>query len=179
MVYITMLAVISAISTISYDEYDNGYLFLMTLPIDRRTYVREKYLFADLVALVGCLAGSAMAAVLLAAKQGGELSLGESLAEAVIYLMAAVMVADIMLPLQLKFGMEQGRMVLFFAMGALVVVGGICVKLFQAEGSLGGVASVVSGMGMWGLVGCLVVICLLLTLLSYCISVHVMEKKEF
>lgn len=33
------------INTITYDELDKGYGFLMTLPIDAETYVREKYFF--------------------------------------------------------------------------------------------------------------------------------------
>ena len=43
--YLTMFAVLVAIGTTSYDEFDNGFAFLMTLPFDRKTYVREKYLF--------------------------------------------------------------------------------------------------------------------------------------
>ena len=31
------------INTVTYDELDKGYGFLMTLPIDAETYVREKY----------------------------------------------------------------------------------------------------------------------------------------
>lgn len=176
--YLTMLVMMFAISTVSYDEYDNGYSFLMTLPADRRTYVREKYLLIVLVGIVGCLVGSAMFVVYMT-KQGGEMSLEESLAEAVIYLLAAVLVADVMLPIQMKFGAEKGRMVLFLVIGAFAAAGGVCVKLLQKNDSLQEAVSAVSEMGMWVFVGCLVVVCLLLTLLSYYISVRVMEKKEF
>lgn len=176
--YLTMLAMMFAISTVNYDEYDNGYPFLMTLPADRRTYVRAKYLLIVLVGILGCLAGSAMFAAFLA-KQGGAVSLEENIAEAAIYLLAALQVADVMLPLQLKFGAEKGRMVLFLVIGAFAAAGGICVKLLQKNASLQEAVGVVSEMGMWVFVGCLVVLCLLLTLLSYCISVRVMENKEF
>ena len=40
--YITIFLSIFVASTISYDEYDHGYLFLMTLPITRNKYVNEK-----------------------------------------------------------------------------------------------------------------------------------------
>lgn len=177
--YLTMLVMMFAISTVSYDEYDNGYSFLMTLPADRRTYVREKYLLIVLVGIVGCLVGCAMFAVYTATKQGGGVSFEEILAEAVVYLLTAVPVADVMLPIQMKFGAEKGRMVLFLVIGAFVAAGGVCVKLLQKNNSLQEAVDAVSGMGMWVFVGCLVVLCLLLTLLSYCVSVHVMEKKEF
>lgn len=176
--YLTMLVMMLAIGTVSYDEYDNGYSFLMTLPADRKTYVREKYLLIVLVGIVGCLVGSAMFVVYMA-KQGGEMSLEESLAEAVVYLLAALLVADVMLPIQMKFGAEKGRMVLFLVIGAFAAAGGVCVKLLQKNDSLQEAVGAVSKMGMWVFVGCLVVLCLLLTLLSYCVSVHVMKKKEF
>lgn len=43
--YIPMLTIIVIVGTISYDEYDNGYRFLMTLPIDAKMYVLENTYF--------------------------------------------------------------------------------------------------------------------------------------
>lgn len=37
--YITIIFSFFTASTISYDEYDNCYLFLMTLPVTRKGYV--------------------------------------------------------------------------------------------------------------------------------------------
>ena len=42
--YMTLMATIFSISTISYDEYNNGMVYLLALPISRRKYVEEKYL---------------------------------------------------------------------------------------------------------------------------------------
>ena len=42
--YVTFILTLFTVSTISYDEYDNGYLFLFTLPITRKQYINEKYL---------------------------------------------------------------------------------------------------------------------------------------
>ncbi len=39
------------LSTISYDEFDNGNAFLFSLPITRAGYVVEKYCFALILAL--------------------------------------------------------------------------------------------------------------------------------
>ena len=51
--YTVSLCVLLAVGTVSYDEFDNGFLFLMTLPVDRKTYVDEKYLFCILLDLAG------------------------------------------------------------------------------------------------------------------------------
>ena len=49
---ITYLALIGAsftTSTMSYDEFDNGYTFLLSLPVTRKGYVLEKYAFGLLL----------------------------------------------------------------------------------------------------------------------------------
>ena len=40
--YIILVFGLSALNTISYDEMDNGYAFLFTLPISRADYVTKK-----------------------------------------------------------------------------------------------------------------------------------------
>lgn len=50
--YFTMIASMFVLSTISYDEYDNGYAFLFTMPFARKAYVKEKYMFSILMG--GC-----------------------------------------------------------------------------------------------------------------------------
>ena len=46
LVYVVFLLPALLISTISYDTFENGMLFLMSLPISRKDYVAEKYLLA-------------------------------------------------------------------------------------------------------------------------------------
>lgn len=41
--YLPFVMCLLMVNTIAYDEMDNGYQFLLTFPIDRKTYVREKY----------------------------------------------------------------------------------------------------------------------------------------
>ena len=48
--YFPFLMIVLLIGTLSCDEADNGLPFLFTLPIDRKLYIREKYLF--------CVAGT-------------------------------------------------------------------------------------------------------------------------
>ena len=43
--FLTFISSIFVLTTISYDEFDNGYTFLFTLPVSRRIYVLEKYVF--------------------------------------------------------------------------------------------------------------------------------------
>ena len=54
--YFTIVTAIFAITTISYDEFDNGLAFLMTLPVTRKQYVVEKYLLGSRA--YGCSVGN-------------------------------------------------------------------------------------------------------------------------
>ena len=51
--FLSFIASLFTVSTISYDDFDNGNAFLFTLPITRNNYVIEKY-FLGL--LFGCIA---------------------------------------------------------------------------------------------------------------------------
>ena len=48
--YLTFIFSVFVLSTLSYDSYDNGMIFLLSLPVSRRIYVQEKYLFSLLLA---------------------------------------------------------------------------------------------------------------------------------
>ena len=51
--FLSFIVSLFTVSTISYDDFDNGNAFLFTLPITRNHYVSEKY-FLGL--LLGCMA---------------------------------------------------------------------------------------------------------------------------
>lgn len=51
--YLTFIASTFAISTLSYDEYDHGYPYIFILPIERKEYVVEKYLFSAMLSIAG------------------------------------------------------------------------------------------------------------------------------
>ena len=64
--YMTIFGTIFSVSTISFDEVDNGYSYIMTLPVTYKDYVYEKYMFctaggiaAGLVTMVFFLIGYA------------------------------------------------------------------------------------------------------------------------
>ena len=47
--YMTFVGSLFTLSTISYDEFDNGNAFLFSLPITRKDYILEKYGFGLIV----------------------------------------------------------------------------------------------------------------------------------
>lgn len=168
--YLTMISAILSIGTISYDEFDNGYPFLLTLPVTRRSYVTAKYLFC----LLGVLAGWAAASVIFAGccLVKGEGFRMEQLTEALAFLPVAGLMTAVMLPLQLKYGAEKSRLALAVLAGGVVALGYVGVKLFPGlPDSLSGVSNAVFG-------AALVCLCIAALAVSFCCSLGIMNQKE-
>ena len=52
--YCMAMGMYLSLSMIAYDEYENGYAFLFTLPVSRRGYVIEKYVFSVICTVAMC-----------------------------------------------------------------------------------------------------------------------------
>ena len=169
--YLTMISAILTIGTISYDEFDNGYPFLLTLPVTRKSYVTAKYLFCLLGDLVGWAAASVIYAGCCLAK--GEGFGPEQLTESLAFLPVAALMTAVMLPLQLKYGAEKSRLALAILFGGILALGYVGTKLFPGlSGSLPGVSDAAFG-------GALVGACIAALAVSTLCSLGIMEKKEF
>lgn len=175
--YLPFLTAMILISTISYDELDNGYQFLMTLPISERLYVKEKYIF--------CMGGTALAWVLavilyMAAQitAGNEIVLSEQALEILMFLCVVCILMAIMLPIQMKFGAERGRIVLLCVVGGAAAVVALITGLVNlSAGSVplylaGSISDSVIVIGS-------VAVTFLVLVISYHASVKIMQKKEF
>lgn len=173
--YFPYTMMILIINTIGYDELDNGYQFLMTLPINAKTYVREKYILS----LAGAVFSWLIAAILYFASRGLHGTSIEMQSEVPLiaaFLPVIVLMGDLMIPLELKFGIENSRAVVAGLCGVL----GVAIFAFAKFAGDNGIISAFSYSMSGAMFACLTVcLALFLTVLSYVISVRVMEKKEF
>lgn len=173
--YFPYAMMILIINTIGYDEMDNGYQFLMTLPINAKTYVREKYILS----LAGAVFSWLIAAILYFASRalhGTSIEIQSEVPLIAAFLSVIVLMGDLMIPLELKFGIENSRAVVAGLCGVL----GVVIFTFAKFTGDNGIVATFSYSMRGGMFACLAV-CLMvfLTVLSYVISVRVMEKKEF
>lgn len=175
--YVMVLCAVVAVNAMNYDEMDNGYAFLMTLPFSRKQYVLEKYLFGFAVGFVGWLLTMIPGAVVASG-----FGAGESMAFKHIWwtlyggtFAAFLVVQAVMIPVQLKFGGQKGKI----AMLAIIAVGfGITALLTKVPG-MAKLAGILSGatktqIGIGGFV--MVAACLVI---SFLCSAKIMERKEF
>lgn len=177
--YMTFVCSVFVLSTISYDENENGYPFLMTLPVLRKTYAREKYVFGLM------FSGSAwVVAVIISLifKMGSnsELMLTDFFLEAAIFVPLYIALIAVMLPFQFKFGGEKGRIAMLIACGIAFSTVYFSVKGLQMIGI--DVEKIIVSLPVLhqGLLELLVfVISVVALLVSVAISSRIMCRKEF
>lgn len=180
MAYLSIMFSILMTSTISYDEMDQGFEFLMTLPITSKSYVKEKYGFCAVGVMFAVLLSGA---IYLAAKgiHGEQILIGKELSTMLFFVPVIWCVIAVMIPLQLKFGAEKGRIAILLVYGCAAALayfalkyieGGDVSKGLQMLENLKRMKTPVLMIGAF-LIG------LLVLLISYGISRKVMAKKEY
>lgn len=177
--FLTFALSLFTLSTISYDEFDNGYAFLFTLPITRVGYVLEKYCLGFLLGFGSWLLATFLG--LIATVVRDTTSLTEIWQIAAMILPVMIIIQSIMIPFQLKFGGEKGRIAIIGAVGLLVVAGVVIVKGAKLFFNVDLIAQLntlpIVSMGMLFLIA--LVIAMLLFALSVRISISIMKKKQF
>ena len=178
---ITYLALIGATfttSTMSYDEFDNGYAFLLSLPVTRKGYVLEKYTFGLLMSGGGWLLGSVIAAVAGAVRNTSPVS--DSLMMSMVMLPFALLLLSVLLPFHMKFGGEKGRIIMIIAMGLLFAAIVLGAKLAESiHIDLDAALEKLPAMKTGAVAVSAIVIGVVILLLSCRISIGIMNKKEF
>ena len=179
--YITIIFSLFTVTTVSYDEFDNCYLFLMTLPVTRKNYVNEKYLFALLSIIFAWCAGIVLGIILMIVQPSGEVDAADWFGTCLGYIFTAWIFVSVMLPLRLKFDAEKARY------ANLIMIAAVAIAAFLISNALEYVPAKIvgpgkewfSGLGTGGILGLFAVVTALVVVISYLCSRHIMAKKEF
>ena len=176
--YLTFFISAILVSTLSYDEMDHGFAFLFTLPINRKIYVREKYVF--------CMGGAVivwsltmMLYVIILNVRHTPAVISEEVLKGLAFLPIAISFLSLLIPMQLKFGVEKSRLVMIGVSG---FVGVMIYYLAEKSGMLDGNSAVV--LSAFDLTGDLAVdvigllIAAVLAVVPYLCSCRIMKKKE-
>lgn len=172
--YMTMLFAILTIGTISYDEFDNGYPFLLTLPITRKTYVIGKYIFCLLGDLIGWVISVVIFIGCTMAKGG--LPLPVQIMESLAFIPVFLLITAIMLPMQLKFGAEKSRVMIAVFGGGVFALGYIGKSFLPANFEIPAFLLEMSDLTAMVI---FLIFGLAALFISYLCSLHIMEHKEF
>ena len=170
--YILFLLAMQAVGTMAYDEYENGYPYLLTMPVSRKTYVREKYLLAALYAGGGIVLAYGLVRGMNFVRET-QIDTKELWVSLLASLMVLCVYDAVLIPIRLKYGVERSKIVSWLIFGGALVLFAATVKVAAA------------GFGRWmnthALDGCLLGVLLLTAVIfmSYRFSVRIMERKEY
>lgn len=175
--YCAFMGSLMGTNSISYDDYNHGYSFLMTLPFTRKEYVLEKFIFCLSCVVLFSVVGALIALVGQMMRGLNETYLMSFGLTYLILIWIAFLIAAIMLPVQLHFGSERARIAFAIVMLSLfvLVIGGIKlterlpIQLDPIFSQLSLPLVVGVGIGILGVAFAL----------SYSISLAIMQRKEF
>ena len=176
--FLSFVATLFTLSSISYDEFDNGNAFLFSLPITRKSYVIEKYGF-------GMILGSsfwAFGTLIVIFKEvitHKYVSIDTVIA-AFIILPIVFAVLAVMLPFQLKFGGEKGRISIICTLVIVFLIGIVITKVANAFNiNLSFLFHEIATLNSIILILVIIGITFFMLFVSYRTSLSIMKKKEF
>lgn len=176
--FLAFVLSIFTLSTISYDEFDNGNAFLFSLPVSRKDYAIEKYCLGLILeggALVLATLLSLIFSKIWDTTSGAEIGMS-----ALILVPLLFVLQGIMIPFQLKFGGEKGRIALLITLGLLALAGIGVEKLARMVGiDVWAILNSLSMMSLGMMVGIATAIAAIFLGVSLKISISIMDKKEF
>lgn len=166
------------LSSISYDEFDNGNAFLFSLPITRKGYVFEKYIFGLILSISALIFSTAVCLIISVIKN--TVSINEIFITALTVFPAELLILSLMLPFQLKFGAEKGRIAIIAVLGGVSVIGVLLAKAAEAMNiNLYELLNAIAKLGMQTFFLLYLLISFIILIISCRISIKVINKKEF
>ena len=177
--YLSFITSLFVLTTISYDEFNNGYAFLFTLPFSRKEYIIEKYVFGLGVGSIGWLIATIIASI-LEITTFHNMSILELWLSSLFVIDVLILLVSIMIPIQFKFGSEKGRIVLFAIIGCVFIVFYIINFLFNMiHIDLLTILNQISNLNFSFLIIIGLIISFICLYISYKISYQIIYHKEF
>lgn len=176
--YLTMVGMIFAISVISYDEYDNGLPFLMTLPVSRREYAAEKHIFGYICLSLSWVAGMVLQLV-SHILQHRSIDMESQLPGVLFCLGIFAIILSIMIPVELHFGSERSRIVMLVIFGGCFALGMLGTKIPEAlHIDITSAAETIRSIPVFLGIAVGAAVTALIITLSIFISMNIMKRKE-
>ncbi len=177
--YITILSSMLVLTTMSYDEFERGMSFLMTLPITKATYVWEKYVLGVCISVIMSFVSTLVAMIVF---QVREISypMFSFIYSGILFLGLSLLFLTVMIPVQVKFGSEKGKFVKMIAMFVTIFAAYGIVKVltmigFDVIGVLEHLLNTSALLGFTVIMAFFIVIYILSGFVSY----RILNKKEF
>ena len=180
-IYMIVVFGFVGLGTITSDVQNGALGFLMTLPVRRSDYVKEKYLLCTMYIFCGW----AFSVILAAAMYRGRILEGDEpfIMVSVLYVVAALIINFLMIPINFRFGPETARIVLFGVFAAIVlgVVAGMYLleKLIPDHSYFDKIAETINAVTAGQLLIGFLAVLVVEGIVSYLYSLRVIKRMEF
>ena len=175
--YIMFVSGTLTMTTISYDDFNKGMTFLMTLPITRSMYVKSKYVFMLLNLLVNAVVISVLSMIAVQVRKM-PMGLNDVLFTTTIAVCCLMLFLSVILPFLFKFGAEKGRVVMFIMVGAITAIAFAITKV-APKANMGDLVAKLQQLSLPVVMVIIVAIALCLLMVSMSISSSIIKKKEY
>ena len=159
---------------ITYDKMYGWDKLALTMPVSRSGIVLSKYIMSALVSATALIVSSVIGIVIkqfVPVEEGIE----DILMVAVVLFGALLLIYAVILPIIYKFGVEKARIMMFGIIAIPIVLITILVRYIPEPTQF--IEFINSHVVLTGLI--YLVICILIDVISYFISVHIYNQKEF
>lgn len=176
-VVIQMITMMLPLSAFAYDEQAKWEQYALTFPTGRRSLVSARYAFSLSISAIASVFG--LAACILLPMFAREGSLIENLGSLAVSMGLGFLMADVLIPLCYKLGVERARPYMYLLLFAptVLIIGAYQFGLFR-QINFNAIEHLPSGV-LAAIVLLIVLLPLLGMLPSYLISCRIMDKKEF
>ena len=165
-------------TTVTYDEMNHGLAFLFTLPISRKKYALQKYSLA-LIGSILALVISVVIVFSMTGIQGKTVNLEEFGLTLVSLFIVGVFYISLMMPVYFKFGEQKSRMIMILLMAVIFFCAYLGKSVIVKLGiNLNAILQRISDTPLWLMLTGGVVAGGLVGVLSYLLSLKILEKKE-
>ena len=176
--YMIVMSVGLSAGTVSYDSYEKGMNFLMTLPVTRKQYVYEKYLLSMLITLI--TGAVSFLAGIMKVQLSGNGMVEDILVGTAAALFVAGLLLALVIPLRIKYEAEKSRIIMLGFIAASFLVGIAGKKIIEmSHGTIYNIEEILDSLSAGNIILSGVVIFAVVVLISVGCSCRIINNKEF
>lgn len=177
--FVLFLVPTMMLTTISYDTFENGMSYIMSLPVSVKDYVTEKYILTVASSLIFNIMATILINVVLSIGKGVGIMPLELIVNAMLAQFMVLIYISLVLPVDIRFGTDKGMIIVVLMavvigaagpmLGNINVDSGLMYKLSEAEITSVPVNTALLLMSVGGV----------FVIVSYFISVKLMKQMEY
>lgn len=177
--FVLFLVPTMMLTTISYDTFENGMSYIMSLPVSVKDYVTEKYILTVASSLIFNIMATILINVVLSIGKGVGIMPLELIVNAMLAQFMVLIYISLVLPVDIRFGTDKGMIIVVLMavvigaagpmLGNINVDSGLMYKLSEAEITSVPVNQALLLMSVGGV----------FVIVSYFISVKLMKQMEY